>query len=123
MRFWQANGAEGTLLVPPESLHHHEGASEPSAADDAVEFLGAGVCINPCIAQCFSSYLKVKLLRFTKTGSGQEQEAHHGGVFGTDYQAAALKMAESAKNRTQRRAWLRRAVMWCVQPSLSPRAP
>lgn len=62
------NGAEGTLMVPPDCLQRHSGPSEPSAAQDAVEFLSAG--------------------------------------------AAALKMAEVAKNRTQRRAWLRRAVMW-----------
>ena len=63
-----ANGAEGTLMVPPECLHRHAGPSDSNAAEDAVEFLNAG--------------------------------------------AAALKMAEAAQNRTQRRAWLRRAVMW-----------
>jgi hypothetical protein len=63
-----ANGAEGTLMVPPEFICRHAGPRDSSAPEDAVEFLNAGT--------------------------------------------AALKMAEAAQNRTQRRAWLRRAVMW-----------
>ena len=63
-----ANGAEGTLMVPPDCLRRHAGPGDASAPEDAVEFLNAGT--------------------------------------------AALKMAEAAQNRTQRRAWLRRAVMW-----------